>query len=177
MQANLKASNLAPSRVLLADTGALFIEQMSAMLAQANCEVLTASDGFEVLCRLPELRPDVLLIAADLPRLSGIQVVSLLRQSPDFSQLPVLVLTGANAMIDRVRAKMAGANACLEKPFRCDELQKAFAELVQQLSEQTELELSGKNPQTQTSAQTPAKTPIQTPTQTEPTESGLSARC
>jgi twitching motility two-component system response regulator PilG len=119
-------------RVLLADTGTHLREQLTAILSQSGCEVLSATDGFEVLCRLPELRPDVLLIAADLPRLSGIQVCTLLRQSPDFSALPVLVLAGSNAVFDRVRAKMAGANACLEKPFRNEELQAAFEQLFQE---------------------------------------------
>lgn len=113
-------------KVLLADTGELLRQQLTAILAGADCDVMTAADGFEVLCRLPELRPDILLIASDLPRLSGIQVCSLLRQSPDFSELPVLILTTANAMVDRVRAELAGANACLEKPFRSSELQAAF---------------------------------------------------
>ncbi len=116
-----------PVRVLLADTGELLRQQLTAMLSDANCEVMAAADGFDVLCRLPELRPDVLLIASDLPRLSGIQVCSLLRQSPDFATLPVLILTGANAMVDKVRAELAGANACLEKPFRRSELQAAFS--------------------------------------------------
>lgn len=118
-----------PLRVLLADAGALLREQLTVMLSESRCQVMTAADGFEVLCRLPELRPDILLIASDLPRLSGIQVCSLLRQSPDFSGLPVLILTGAHALVDTVRAEMAGANACLEKPFRSTELRAAFSKV------------------------------------------------
>lgn len=133
MQENTMSDRPVPTRVLLADSGSLLCEQLAAMLSEARCEVLRATDGFEVLCRLPELRPDVLLIASDLPRLSGIQVCSLLRQSPDFSGLPVLVLTGQHALLDKVRAEMAGANACLEKPFGRADLQRAFAELFKQL--------------------------------------------
>lgn len=119
-----------PLRVLLADAGALLREQLTVMLSETRCQVLTAADGFEVLCRLPELRPDILLIASDLPRLSGIQVCALLRQSPDFSGLPVLILTAGQALVDTVRAEMAGANACLEKPFRSSELRAAFSKAL-----------------------------------------------
>lgn len=142
MQASANTAGQAVMRILLADTGTQLREQLTAILSQANCEVLTATDGFEVLCRLPELRPDVLLIASDLPRLSGIQVCSLLRQSPDFSGLPVLVLTGQNPLLDKVRAKMAGANACLEKPFRQVELQAAFTELFQEQPDLTSPDMS-----------------------------------
>lgn len=123
------------ARVLLADTGALLCQQVTAMLSAMmpapGCEVIHAADGFEVLCRLPELRPDVLVLAADLPRLSGIQVCTLLRQSPDFATLPVLMLIGEHAVVDQVRADMAGADACLEKPFRSEELRQAFIKLQQ----------------------------------------------
>lgn len=127
-----------PYRVLLADAGALLREQLVSMLSETRCQVMTAVDGFEVLCRLPELRPDILLIASDLPRLSGIQVCSLLRQSPDFACLPVLILTGSHALVDTVRAEMAGANACLEKPFRSKELRAAFNKLLAQQAESGE---------------------------------------
>lgn len=119
-----------PLRVLLADDGALLREQLTVMLSEERCQVMTAADGFEVLCRLPELRPDILLIASDLPRLSGIQVCALLRQSPDFSGLPVLILTTGQALVDTVRAEMAGANACLEKPFRSSELRAALSKAL-----------------------------------------------
>jgi twitching motility two-component system response regulator PilG len=121
-----------PVRVLLADAGVLLREQLTSMLSQSRCQVMTAVDGFDVLCRLPELRPDILLIASDLPRLGGIQVCSLLRQSPDFVSLPVLILTGSHALVDTVRAEMAGADACLEKPFRSKELRAAFSSVLAQ---------------------------------------------
>jgi twitching motility two-component system response regulator PilG len=67
-----------------------------------------------------------------LPRLGGIQVCSLLRQSPDFVSLPVLILTGSHALVDTVRAEMAGADACLQKPFRSKELRAAFSSVLAQ---------------------------------------------
>ncbi|MBU2098338.1 MAG: response regulator [Gammaproteobacteria bacterium] len=119
-------------RVLLAGSGKFSGEQIAGILEQSGFELLRATDGFEVLCRLPELRPDVLVMASDLPRLSGIQVCSLLRQSPDFAALPVLLLTGQHAVVDQVRAKMAGANACLDMPLRSADLKQAFAGLFSQ---------------------------------------------
>lgn len=121
----------AVTRVLLADTGALLCQQVTAMLSGPDCELIVAADGFEVLCRLPELRPDVLLLAADLPRLNGIQVCTLLRQSPDFSTLPILMLISAHSVVEQVRAQLAGADACIEKPFRSADLQAAFTALLE----------------------------------------------
>jgi DNA-binding response OmpR family regulator len=47
----------------------------------------------------------------------------------------VLILTGPDALVDTVRAENAGANACLEKPFRSSELRAAFRKVLAQQAE------------------------------------------
>lgn len=118
-----------PFRVLLADSGRQLREQLSGLLAPQAVEVLTADDGFDVLCRLPELRPDLLLVASDLPRLSGTQVCALVRQCPDFKSLTVIVMGDEHNLLDEVRAELAGADGCLHMPFRLSELQDALAQV------------------------------------------------
>jgi PleD family two-component response regulator len=50
-------------KVLLAEPGGAVRERMAGILEQQGFEVMLAEDGFDVLCRLPELRPDLLLMA------------------------------------------------------------------------------------------------------------------
>lgn len=116
-----------PFRVLLADPGQQVRERLGEMLLQQDFEVVTTDDGFDVLCRLPEWRPDLLLIATDLPRLSGTQVCSLIRQCPDFTSLPVILMGEDHSLLDQARAEMAGANGCLPLPFRMEELRQALS--------------------------------------------------
>lgn len=116
-----------PFRVLLADAGLQLRERLADLLAQQTVEVLTADDGFDVLCRLPELRPDLLLLASALPRLSGTQVCSLVRQCPDFRELTVILMGDEHNLLDEVRAELAGADGCLHMPFRLTELQDVLA--------------------------------------------------
>lgn len=116
-------------RILLADSSDLLCEQVTAMLADVDCELVTVRDGFEVLCRLPGIQPDLLLISSELPRLSGLQVCSLLRQSPDFSSLPVVLMLNTSTAVETARATLAGASACLPKPFRRKELEAVLAGL------------------------------------------------
>ncbi|MEX0740015.1 MAG: response regulator [Pseudohongiella sp.] len=120
-----------PFRVLLADAGHHVRERLTGLLEQQAVEVLTADDGFDVLCRLPELRPDLLLLASTLPRLSGTQVCSLLRQCPDFRHLTVILMGDEHTLLDEVRAELAGADGCLQMPFRLAELQDALAQVRQ----------------------------------------------
>lgn len=124
-----------PFRVLLADAGHHVRERLTGLLEQQAVEVLTAEDGFDVLCRLPELRPDLLLVASALPRLSGAQVCSLVRQCPDFRNLTVILMGDEHTLLDEVRAELAGADACLHMPFRLAELQDALAKVGQRQPE------------------------------------------
>lgn len=118
-----------PFRVLLAESGHHVRERLAGLLAEQAVEVLTADDGFDVLCRLPELRPDLLLLASGLPRLSGTQVCSLVRQCPDFRDLTVILMGDEHNLLDEVRAELAGADGCLHMPFRLAELQEALAQV------------------------------------------------
>lgn len=116
-------------KVLLAEPSRAFREVMEKVLHQQGYDVVCVNDGFEVLCRLPELRPDLLLLSSTLPRLSGPQVCSLLRQSPDFHSLRVIMLSDADSLLDHARAEQVAADACLVKPFRTAELRAVLTTL------------------------------------------------
>lgn len=115
-----------PVKVLLAESGGVVRERMAGILRQQGFEVMLAEDGFDVLCRLPELRPDLLLMATTLPRLTGQQVCALVRQSPDFSELAVILLSENGNLLDRAQAGISGADGCLCKPFRLADLQSVL---------------------------------------------------
>lgn len=123
-----------PLRLLLAEPAQQLRRSMVKVLDRLRYEILTASDGFEVLCRLPEWRPDVLLMASELPRLAGTQVCSLLRDSPDFRALPIILLVDSDPFLDAAKAREAGADAYLQRPFRLAELTAALANISEQRS-------------------------------------------
>ena len=54
----------------------------------------------------------------NMPELNGYDLCSLLRKSERFKDIPIVMLTGRDGMIDRVRAKLVGATDYLTKP--CD---------------------------------------------------------
>ncbi|ALO45101.1 hypothetical protein PS2015_414 [Pseudohongiella spirulinae] len=111
-----------PLKILLADEAPLVRDRMQQVLQAQGYEVVCASDGFDVLCRLPEWRPDLLMLASSLPRLSGGQVCSLLRQSPDFKELRVVLLSDGDNFLDSATADHVSADACLRRPFTTADL-------------------------------------------------------
>ncbi|MDD5181119.1 MAG: response regulator [Gallionellaceae bacterium] len=86
-------------------------------LTQAGCQVVLAEDGFDGLSRIVEHRPDVVFIDIIMPRLDGYQTCALIKNSREFSSIPVIMLTSKGNLFDRAQGKMVGSNLFLIKPF------------------------------------------------------------
>jgi twitching motility two-component system response regulator PilG len=76
----------------------------------------------EALGQLFELRPDLILCDIAMPHLDGYEFCAMLRQSNLFRQTPIVMITGREGLLDRVRARLAGATDYLTKPFKKHEL-------------------------------------------------------
>jgi DNA-binding response OmpR family regulator len=76
-------------------------------------------DGNEGLRRLYDGRPDVVLIDLVMPGRDGWQTLELIRQVSD---VPVIMLTGSDSELDRVRGLKAGADDYVGKPYGAPEL-------------------------------------------------------
>lgn len=66
--------------------------------------------------------PQLVLLDLNLPRTSGHEVLTTLRTQPDFSAVPVIVLSTSNHPLDRQRSLAAGANDYQVKPPHFDAL-------------------------------------------------------
>lgn len=89
----------------------------------------TAADALR-LCRYNQ--PDLLLLDLTLPDAPGLDVLREIRQSDGVSsrfdpRLPVIILTGRGADVDRVRGLESGADDYVLKPFHYEELRGAVS--------------------------------------------------
>lgn len=89
------------------------------LLTREGFSVRLARDGREALRAIAEEDPcDVAILDVMMPFASGIQVVRAIRQTPAWSNVPVIMVSGRGAEGDVVRALEAGASDYLTKPFR-----------------------------------------------------------
>jgi chemotaxis family two-component system response regulator PixG len=51
-----------------------------------------------------------------MPNTNGYEICSFLRKSPQFKEIPIVMLTGHDGIVDRLRAKMVGSTDFLGKP-------------------------------------------------------------
>ncbi|MFN2269705.1 MAG: response regulator [Anaerolineae bacterium] len=102
----------------------------NAVLTPAGYDVLTASDGQEGLERALTERPDVILLDLMLPRLSGLNVMSILQKQN--CHIPTIVLTAYSSEQEILKAFRLGAKDFLQKPFTVEDvwaaIEKALAE-------------------------------------------------
>jgi len=76
-------------------------------------------------------KPDMILMDVNMPEIDGYKLSYMFRQSSLLRDIPIIILTGRDGDLDRVRAKMVGALDYISKPFIPDELLKPINSYLQ----------------------------------------------
>lgn len=95
-----------------------------AMKRIAGSKVIEATDGVDALKKLSSEKIDLILADINMPVMDGLKLVSLVRGSPGYKDIPIIMITTEGAEEDRKRALAIGANAYLPKPIQTQELIK-----------------------------------------------------
>lgn len=104
------------SRILIVEDSPQLAAAMRRTLDRQGLEVEVASDGFRAGILLGTFHPAVVTLDLHLPGMSGLSVLAFLKDSPQFREVRVLVISGeSDAAI--ARAMQAGADDYLHKPF------------------------------------------------------------
>jgi twitching motility two-component system response regulator PilG len=112
-------------QILVIDDSSTIRRSAEIFLSQAGYPVLLAEDGFEALAKIVESRPALIFCDILMPRLDGFQTCALVRRSPSYASIPVVMLSSRDGVFDRARGLLAGASAYLTKPFTKDSLLQA----------------------------------------------------
>jgi twitching motility two-component system response regulator PilG len=85
-------------------------------------EATSIGNPLKALGLLFQLQPNLILCDITMPELDGYELCVMLRHSTAFRQTPIVMLTGKDGFLDRVKARMVGATDYLTKPFGSSEL-------------------------------------------------------
>ena len=103
--------------VVVVDDSKTIRRSAEVFLTQAGYKVLLVDDGFKALGTIVDSQPQIVFVDVMMPRLDGYQTCSLIKRNPEFSQVPVIMLTSKDGLFDRARGKLAGCDDYLVKPF------------------------------------------------------------
>jgi pilus assembly protein CpaE len=109
-------------RVLVIDDDRLIRKVVKKALTDLSYEVVETEDGLEALKRIKSIRPDAVIVDKMMPGIDGFEVTRRIRREPEFSHIPILVLTGESDLQEKLAAFEAGADDYLIKPFAAAEL-------------------------------------------------------
>ncbi|NUN10204.1 MAG: response regulator [Ignavibacteriaceae bacterium] len=112
-------SDLKDARIIIADDQQSNIEVLREFLLMQGYENLYEfSDSREIIPKVKEIKPDLLLLDLMMPHLTGFQVMDLLKSENLQSEyMPILVLTADVTQEAKLKALKGGANDFLTKPF------------------------------------------------------------
>lgn len=109
-------------RIVCIDDGATVRLTVEQILSSHGYEATSISNPLKALSLVFQLKPDLILCDIAMPELDGYEICAMLRRSTAFRETPIIMLTGKDGFIDRVKARMVGATNYLTKPFGEGEL-------------------------------------------------------
>jgi DNA-binding response OmpR family regulator len=104
-------------RILVVDDDPRLLHIVQMYLGIEGYEVRTASNGEEGLREIGELRPDLIILDIMMPGMDGLEACRRIRSDPETAEIPVLMFSALSGDDDVERARIAGANHLITKPF------------------------------------------------------------
>jgi two-component system cell cycle response regulator DivK len=87
------------------------------LLKRTKYQLAEAHDGEEGVAKALEIRPDLILMDIQLPKISGLEAMRRLRAEPSTAATPIIAITSFALSGDDRKAKEAGATAYIAKPY------------------------------------------------------------
>ena len=77
---------------------------------------------WKALSKINQERPDLVLLDIILPKMDGYTILGAIKKKRELKNIPVIMLTGKDKFLDKVKGKMSGSSEYLTKPFEPDVL-------------------------------------------------------
>jgi DNA-binding response OmpR family regulator len=132
-----------PMRVLIAESNPRLLERLANALGQEGFIVNTKTNGAEAYSSLLEQRPDVILVAAEMPVMDGWQLVRMVQARPGLQDVPMAILSDDASDLTRLNAYRLGVRDYVQMPFTDDELCIRVRRLAQPRQQSGDVVLRG----------------------------------
>ena len=103
--------------VLVVDDEPISRRALTHALGRINLKPVSVDDPGRAYQLLSEQRFDLIFLDVDMPRMSGFELCSKLRQLPGYAKTPVVFVTGLDTLESRAHSSTSGGNDFIAKPF------------------------------------------------------------
>ena len=119
---SLQSINEVNKLILVVDDDPMNLRMAEFILERQGYLVCKVESGVECLSYLRIHRPDLILLDIEMPVMSGIRTLEIIRETPEWSDIPVMFLTAAADASTVIEAGSLGIVDYVKKPFLPDEL-------------------------------------------------------
>lgn len=134
-------------KVLVADDSITIQKVIGIIFGGGEYSLTVVDNGKSAVEKAREITPDILLIDALMPGMSGYEVAEAVRSTPSLASKPILILTGSFEPFDEEKAKRCGADDFIAKPFESQQIITKVKELLELGKSRTQQSTQASPPQ------------------------------
>ena len=118
------------NKVLVADDEIHIIHVVAIKLRNNGYEVIAANNGLEAYDLACREKPDIIVTDYQMPLMTGIELITKLREDEKTREIPVILLTARSFAVTQEQQESLAVSACLSKPFSPKELLKTIQDIL-----------------------------------------------
>jgi chemotaxis family two-component system response regulator PixG len=128
------ASDSSKPLVACIDDSPLIGQSLEQILIPAGYRVLNIVDPLRAIATLLEHKPALIFLDLIMPNTNGYELCTFLRKTSAFRSTPIIILTGQDGLIDRVRARISGSSDFLSKPPEIEKVLQVVQKYLESVS-------------------------------------------
>ncbi|RQO40407.1 response regulator [Chryseobacterium sp. KBW03] len=121
---------MSKKKILIFDDDTAILEVITIIFEENGYEVKISETSHDILERVAEYKPDVILMDNWIPRIGGVEATKLLKSTEEFKHIPVIYVTANNDIV--ALAAEAQADDYVSKPFNLDDLEEKVAKHIKE---------------------------------------------
>ena len=122
-----------PLEIMVVDDSVSIRKVVSRLMEDQGWKAVTAKDGIDALEKLRDMKPDLIVLDIEMPRMNGYEFLGAVKAQSAYRDIPVAMLTSRTAAKHREKAISLGAKGFIVKPYNDDE----FVNLVLELTDRS----------------------------------------
>ena len=105
----MNSENKEKTSVLLVDDEPTNLNVMSRLWAAHGFDVFIAKDGESAINRAENIKPDIILLDIQMPKMDGFEACRRLKENEKTKEIPIIFMSGLSDVVDKVRGFELGA--------------------------------------------------------------------
>lgn len=131
MDSGGQISQIKKKKVMIIDDEVFFLQLVKPLLEKAGeYEVITLISTKNLLSRINEFKPDIILLDIVMPDANGIDVCARLKDEPAIRHIPIVMLSAMSRDVEKKKALEAGADDFIAKPVKKEDLVNKIEEVL-----------------------------------------------